>query len=88
MTALFFVFLFGPTVIRSLRVRQGKGQPIRNDGPERHLIEKGHAHHGRPDDLVRRPVSVLLWADLSNLYVWVVLLVTLPSGCSGSRTTI
>jgi phospho-N-acetylmuramoyl-pentapeptide-transferase len=39
-TALLFVFLFGPAIIRSLRIRQGKGQPIRADGPERHLLQK------------------------------------------------
>ena len=37
-TALLFVFLFGPRIIRSLRIRQGKGQPIRTDGPGRHLL--------------------------------------------------
>ena len=40
LTALLFVFLFGPAIIRSLRLRQGKGQPIREDGPQRHLIPK------------------------------------------------
>ncbi len=40
MTALVFVFLFGPAIIRSLRVRQGRGQPIREDGPASHLIAK------------------------------------------------
>ena len=52
-TALLFVFLFGPAIIRSLRIRQGKGQPIRADGPERHLAaEAGHADHGRAHDPV------------------------------------
>jgi len=40
MTALIFVFLFGPALINVLRLRQGRGQPIRDDGPERHIIEK------------------------------------------------
>ena len=53
-TALLFVFLFGPAIIRSLRIRQGKGQPIRTDGPERHLLsEARHADHGRVDDPFR-----------------------------------
>ena len=38
-TALLFVFLFGPQIIRSLRIRQGRGQPIRSEGPERHLLQ-------------------------------------------------
>ena len=53
-TALVFVFLFGPVVIDKLRLKQGKGQPIRTDGPQSHLVdEEGHADHGRPDDPVR-----------------------------------
>ena len=40
LTALLFVFLFGPRIIKSLRIRQGKGQPIRKEGPERHLLQK------------------------------------------------
>ena len=50
-TAIIFVFLFGPTIISALRIRQGKGQPIRDDGPKSHLVTKvGHADHGRADD--------------------------------------
>ena len=52
-TALVFVFLFGGPMIDLLRIKQGKGQPIRSDGPQSHLIDQeGHAHHGRPDDPV------------------------------------
>ena len=53
-TAALFVFLFGPWIIDHLRLRQGKGQPIREDGPQSHLIAKTrHADHGRADDPLR-----------------------------------
>ncbi|HAH64009.1 MAG TPA: phospho-N-acetylmuramoyl-pentapeptide-transferase, partial [Rhizobiales bacterium] len=83
-TALLFVFLFGPRVIRSLRVRQGKGQPIRKDGPERHLLQKqGTPTMGGLMILSGLTVSVLLWGNLRNPYVWVVLLLTLVYGAVG-----
>jgi phospho-N-acetylmuramoyl-pentapeptide-transferase len=83
-TALLFVFLFGPKVIRSLRVRQGKGQPIRKDGPERHLLQKqGTPTMGGLMILSGVTVSVLLWGNLRNPYVWVVLLLTLVYGAVG-----
>ena len=50
MTALLFVFLFGPVIIDLLRLKQGKGQPIREDGPQTHLAKKRHADHGRAHD--------------------------------------
>ena len=64
-TRCVFVFLFGPAIIDHLRLRQGKGQPIRADGPQSHLItKKRHADHGRADDPVRgRWSSTLLWAN-------------------------
>ena len=50
-TALLIAFLINPMLIRWLKLKQGKGQPIRADGPQRHILEKaGHAHHGRPVD--------------------------------------
>ncbi len=50
-TALLFVFMFGPAIIDTLRLKQGKGQPIRDDGPKSHLItQERHAHDGRADD--------------------------------------
>ena len=53
-TALFFVFFFGPGIIAALRLKQGKGQPIRDDGPQSHILLKdGNPDDGRPDDLVR-----------------------------------
>ncbi len=53
-TGALFVFLFGPWIIDHLRLRQGKGQPIRTDGPQSHLRQEGHADHGRADDPVGR----------------------------------
>jgi phospho-N-acetylmuramoyl-pentapeptide-transferase len=83
-TALLFVFLFGPKVIRSLRIRQGKGQPIRKDGPERHLIQKqGTPTMGGLMILSGVTVAVLLWGNLENMFVWVVLLLTLVYGAVG-----
>ena len=83
-TALLFVFLFGPRVIRSLRVRQGKGQPIRVDGPAQHLLQKqGTPTMGGLMILSGVTASVLLWGNLSNAYVWIVLLLTLIYGAVG-----
>ncbi len=84
LTAFLFVFLFGPRVIRSLRVRQGKGQPIRKDGPERHILQKqGTPTMGGLMILSGVTVAVLLWGNLANPYVWVVLLLTLVYGAVG-----
>ena len=83
-TALLFVFLFGPAIIRSLRIRQGKGQPIRADGPERHLVQKqGTPTMGGLMILSGVTVATLLWGNLHNPYVWVVLIVTLVYGAVG-----
>src|SRR6202047_5313661 len=76
-TALFFVFFFGPTIIAFLRLSQGKGQPIRSDGPPSHLLTKtGTPTMGGIMILGGLFVSTLLWANLTNPYVWVVLGVT------------
>jgi phospho-N-acetylmuramoyl-pentapeptide-transferase len=84
LTAFLFVFLFGPRIIRSLRLRQGKGQPIRKDGPERHILQKqGTPTMGGLMILSGVTVAVLLWSDLANPYVWVVLLLTLVYGAVG-----
>ena len=84
LTALLFVFLFGPKIIRSLRIRQGKGQPIRTDGPERHVIAKqGTPTMGGLMILSGVTVATLLWGNLHNVYVWVVLVVTLIYGAVG-----
>ncbi len=66
MTALMFVFLFGPQIIASLRVRQGKGQPIRADGPQSHLLKKGTPTMGGLMILSGLMFSTLLWADLGT----------------------
>src|SRR6185369_3001774 len=83
-TALVFVFLFGPSIINQLRLKQGKGQPIREDGPQSHLVtKKGTPTMGGLMILLGIVVSVLLWANLANPYVWVVLGVTLSFGLVG-----
>ena len=84
LTALLFVFLFGPAIIEKLRVSQGKGQPIRDDGPPSHLLtKKGTPTMGGLMILSGLVVSTLLWANLSNPHVWVVLAVTLGFGAIG-----
>jgi phospho-N-acetylmuramoyl-pentapeptide-transferase len=82
-TALFFVFLFGPQIIAGLRVRQGGGQPIREDGPQSHLSKKGTPTMGGLMILAGALISTLLWANLSNVYVWAVLFVTASFGAIG-----
>jgi len=82
-TALVFVFLFGPAIINLLRIKQGRGQPIRTDGPQSHLSKKGTPTMGGLMILSGVLVSVLLWANLSNPYVWIVLGVTLGFGLVG-----
>ncbi len=84
MTALLICFVIGPAFIRRLKLAQGKGQPIRSDGPQRHIVEKqGTPTMGGLLILVALVLSTLLWADLSNLYVWAVLLVTVSFGLLG-----
>src|SRR6476619_7843690 len=83
-TGALFVFLFGPWIIDHLRLRQGKGQPIRADGPQSHLITKiGTPTMGGLMILAGLVVSTLLWANLTNRYVWIVLAVTLGFGMVG-----
>ncbi|MBX6426539.1 MAG: phospho-N-acetylmuramoyl-pentapeptide-transferase [Variibacter sp.] len=83
-TAIVFVFLFGPGTINLLRLMQGKGQPIRADGPQSHLVTKrGTPTMGGLMILAGLVVSTLLWANLSNRYVWIVLGVTLGFGLVG-----
>ncbi len=84
MTAMFFVFMFGPGLINLLRLKQGRGQPIREDGPQSHIIQKqGTPTMGGLMILSGITVSTLLWANLSNQYVWIVLFVTLGYGAIG-----
>jgi phospho-N-acetylmuramoyl-pentapeptide-transferase len=83
-TAGTFVFLFGPWIIDHLRVRQGKGQPIRTDGPQSHLVtKKGTPTMGGLLILIGIVVSTVLWANPANNYVWIVLGVTLTFGAIG-----
>jgi len=83
MTALLFVFLFGPAIIDLLRLKQGKGQPIREDGPATHFSKKGTPTMGGLMILSGITVSSLLWANWSSAYVWIVLLVMLSYGAIG-----
>jgi phospho-N-acetylmuramoyl-pentapeptide-transferase len=83
MTALLFVFLFGPAMIDVLRVKQGKGQPIRDDGPQSHFAKRGTPTMGGLMILSGITVATLLWANLSNPYVWIALLVMLGFGAIG-----
>ena len=84
MTALVFVFLFGPTIIAALRLRQGGGQPIRTDGPQNHLVtKKGTPTMGGLMILSGLVVTTLLWVNLANPYVWIVLFVTIGFGAVG-----
>ncbi len=84
LTAMLMAFVFGPAIIRWLKSRQSNGQPIRTDGPESHLLTKqGTPTMGGMMILLGIAVSTLLWADLSNGYVWAVLTVTLGFGFIG-----
>ena len=84
LTALIVSFVLGPMVIRWLKRLQGQGQPIREDGPERHLIEKkGTPTMGGLLILFALTISTLLWVDLRNGYVWATLFVTLGYGALG-----
>ena len=86
LTALVISFWAGPKLIRFLKSMQRHGQPIRLDGPERHLIEKkGTPTMGGVLILLALGLSTLLWADLRNGYVWAVLLVTLGYGAHRLR---
>jgi phospho-N-acetylmuramoyl-pentapeptide-transferase len=84
MTAIIFVFLFGPAIIATLRLKQGKGQPIRADGPPSHILTKaGTPTMGGLMIFSGLLVSTLLWANLQSSYVWIVLFVTLCFGLIG-----
>ena len=82
-TALMIGLLLGPAFIRWLRAKQGKGQPIRADGPQSHLAKRGTPTMGGLLILVSVGISVLLWMDLKNPYVWACLLVTGGFGLIG-----
>ncbi|MBB4076575.1 phospho-N-acetylmuramoyl-pentapeptide-transferase [Bartonella fuyuanensis] len=83
LTSGLIVFLFGPSIITSLKLRQGKGQPIRADGPQTHFKKAGTPTMGGLMILIGTVISAFLWSNLSNLYFWVSLLVMLSFGAIG-----
>jgi len=83
-TALIFVFWLGPAIIDLLRIKQGKGQPIRADGPASHLLtKKGTPTMGGLMILSGVLVGIAVWGNLTNAYVWIVLSVTIGFGLVG-----
>ncbi|PHR15802.1 phospho-N-acetylmuramoyl-pentapeptide-transferase [Parasphingorhabdus sp.] len=82
-TSLFIGLLIGPKFIDMLRMRQGKGQPIREDGPITHLKKAGTPTMGGLMILISVVLSLLLWMDLSNVFVWACIFVTLGFGAIG-----
>ncbi|MFA6313404.1 MAG: phospho-N-acetylmuramoyl-pentapeptide-transferase [Sterolibacterium sp.] len=82
MTALGISFMFGPMLIRWLTAKK-IGQSVRDDGPQTHLVKSGTPTMGGALILIAVAVSTLLWADLSNRFVWIVLVVTLGFGAVG-----
>jgi phospho-N-acetylmuramoyl-pentapeptide-transferase len=84
LTSMIIAFILGPRMIDILRSKQGKGQPIREDGPQSHIIEKaGTPTMGGLLILLCVMTSTLLWADLKNPFLWTVMLVTLGYGLIG-----
>jgi phospho-N-acetylmuramoyl-pentapeptide-transferase len=82
MTALFIGFLVGPAMIRKLAAMK-IGQAVRTDGPQTHLVKSGTPTMGGALILTSVAVTTLLWGDLHNAYIWVVLLTTLGVGAIG-----
>jgi phospho-N-acetylmuramoyl-pentapeptide-transferase len=82
LTALIISFIVGPRMIKSLSVNQ-LGQPVREDGPKTHLLKAGTPTMGGALILTAITVATVLWADLENHYVWIVLFVTLSFGVIG-----
>ncbi|MCC7394143.1 MAG: phospho-N-acetylmuramoyl-pentapeptide-transferase [Sphingomonadaceae bacterium] len=82
-TAMLIGMIIAPKFIMMLRVKQGKGQPIREDGPQSHLAKRGTPTMGGLMILISLTISSLLWMDLSNSLVWACLFVTLGFGCIG-----
>jgi phospho-N-acetylmuramoyl-pentapeptide-transferase len=84
MTAMIIAFILGPRMINLLRAKQGKGQPIREDGPESHIIQKaGTPTMGGLLILVSVVISTLLWGNLHSPFLWTVFMVTVGYGCIG-----
>jgi phospho-N-acetylmuramoyl-pentapeptide-transferase len=82
-TALFIGLIIGPRFIGWLRIRQGKGQPIRADGPQTHLAKRGTPTMGGLMILTSLTLAVMLWMNLDNPYVWACMFVTLGFGAIG-----
>ena len=82
-TALIIGLLIGPKFIGWLRIRQGKGQPIREDGPQTHLSKRGTPTMGGLMILTSLTVAMLLWMDFSNRYLWACLFITVGFGLIG-----
>ncbi len=82
-TAMLIGLIIAPKFIMMLRVKQGKGQPIREDGPQSHLAKRGTPTMGGLMILISLTISSLLWMDLSNSLVWACLFVTLGFGLIG-----
>jgi phospho-N-acetylmuramoyl-pentapeptide-transferase len=82
-TALIVGLLIGPKFIGWLRVRQGKGQPIRNDGPQTHLAKRGTPTMGGLMILTSLTVAMLAWMDFGNRYLWACLFITVGFGLIG-----
>ncbi len=83
LTALTIGLIIGPRFIDMLRVRQGKGQPIRADGPQSHLAKRGTPTMGGLMIVTSLAISLLLWMDLTSKFVWACLVVTLGFGLIG-----
>ncbi|MBQ0805062.1 MAG: phospho-N-acetylmuramoyl-pentapeptide-transferase [Sulfitobacter sp.] len=83
LTALIFGFLFGKPLIAVLRKRQGKGQPIRDDGPEGHFVKAGTPTMGGLLIVGALLTSTLMWARLDNPFIWMVLFVTMSFAAIG-----
>lgn len=83
LTALFIGLIIGPRFISMLRVRQGKGQPIRADGPQSHQAKVGTPTMGGLMILTALLLAMLLWMDLSNPFVWACMAVTAGFGIVG-----
>ena len=83
MTALLVSFIFGPAVINWLKNAQKGETPVRDDVPEGHLKKVGTPTMGGFLILLAISISTLLWADLRNGYVWIVLMVTIGFGVVG-----
>jgi phospho-N-acetylmuramoyl-pentapeptide-transferase len=82
-TALFIGLLIGPKFIGWLRIRQGKGQPIRDDGPQSHLSKRGTPTMGGLMILTSVTIALFLWMDFANPYLWACLFITVGFGLIG-----